>query len=102
MAIYGYARVSTTDQGLTVQIDALKAAGCTVIRAEKVTGTTTAGRDELATLLDFVREGDVLMVAHRSPGEECGGPTGHREALAKQGRIPQGHRATDRHEHASR
>jgi hypothetical protein len=41
---------------------ALKAAGCTVIRAEKVTGTTTAGREELATLLDFVREGDVLMV----------------------------------------
>jgi DNA invertase Pin-like site-specific DNA recombinase len=62
MAIYGYARVSTTDQDLTVQRDALAAAGCTVIRAEKVTGTSTQGRAELATLLDFIRAGDVLMV----------------------------------------
>jgi DNA invertase Pin-like site-specific DNA recombinase len=62
MAMYGYARVSTTDQDLTVQLEALKAAGCTVIRAEKVTGTTTTGREELATLLDFLRTGDVLMV----------------------------------------
>ena len=52
MAMYGYARVSTTDQDLTVQLDALKAAGHTIIRAEKVTGTTAAGREELATLLD--------------------------------------------------
>jgi DNA invertase Pin-like site-specific DNA recombinase len=62
MATYGYARVSTTDQDLTVQMEALKAAGCTVIRAEKVTGTTTAGRQELATLLDFMRQGDTLTV----------------------------------------
>lgn len=62
MALYGYARVSTTDQDLTLQQQALTAAGCTVIRAEKVTGTSTAGRVELQTLLEFLRAGDVLMV----------------------------------------
>ena len=62
MATYGYARVSTTDQDLSVQLGALKAAGCDVIRAEKVTGTTTEGRAELATLLEFIRPGDVLVV----------------------------------------
>ena len=62
MAQYGYARVSTTDQDLTVQIEALKAAGCVVIRSEKVTGTTTTGRTELATILDFIQPGDVLVV----------------------------------------
>jgi DNA invertase Pin-like site-specific DNA recombinase len=62
MATYGYARVSTTDQDLTVQLEALRQAGCIVIRAEKVTGTTTEGRAELRVLLDFIREGDVLMV----------------------------------------
>ncbi|RYF51893.1 MAG: recombinase family protein [Cytophagaceae bacterium] len=58
----GYARVSTTDQDLTLQIEALKAAGCTVIRTEKRSGTTTEGRTELATILDFIRAGDVLAV----------------------------------------
>ncbi len=62
MAIYGYARVSTTDQDLTIQRDALTAAGCETIRAEKVSGTSTQGREELATLLDFLREGDTLVV----------------------------------------
>src|SRR6202035_4993222 len=40
----------------------LKAAGCDVIRAEKRSGTATAGRDELRTVLDVLRRGDVLMV----------------------------------------
>ena len=62
MSLYGYARVSTTDQDLGLQQAALKAAGCKVIRAEKVTGTTREGRTELATLLDFVRAGDTLVV----------------------------------------
>ena len=35
MAIYGYGRVSTLDQDLTLQRQALKAAGCSIIRAEK-------------------------------------------------------------------
>jgi DNA invertase Pin-like site-specific DNA recombinase len=62
MTIIGYARVSTSDQDLSIQQTALKAAGCEVIRAEKRSGTTTKGLDELKTILDFLREGDVLMV----------------------------------------
>ena len=62
MARYGYARVSTTDQDLTIQVIKLKEAGCEVIRQEKVTGTTRDGRSELRTLLDFIRPGDILMV----------------------------------------
>src|ERR1700680_4831854 len=62
MTVIGYARVSTTDQDLTIQQTALKAAGCGVIRAEKRSGTTTDGRAELQTVLDFLRKGDVLIV----------------------------------------
>lgn len=62
MTVYGYARVSTTDQDLTIQEDALKAAGCEIIRAEKASGTSRKGRSELDTLVEFLREGDVLMV----------------------------------------
>lgn len=58
----GYARVSTTDQDCAIQIEALKAAGCTVIRSEQVTGTSTEDRKELATILDFIREEDELVV----------------------------------------
>jgi DNA invertase Pin-like site-specific DNA recombinase len=62
MTIIGYARVSTTDQDLDIQVATLKREGCTVIRAEKRSGTSTQGRDELRTVLDFLGEGDVLMV----------------------------------------
>jgi DNA invertase Pin-like site-specific DNA recombinase len=62
MPIYGYARVSTLEQDLTLQQDALKAAGCSVIRAEKASGTRRDGRTELQVLLDFLQPGDVLMV----------------------------------------
>ena len=59
--IVGYARVSTTDQSLEVQIAALKAAGCDKVFGEKVSGTTT-NRPQLQQALEFVREGDVLLV----------------------------------------
>jgi DNA invertase Pin-like site-specific DNA recombinase len=62
MPVIGYARVSTTDQNLELQENALRAAGCDLIRSEKRSGTTTAGRDELRTVLEFLRGGDVLMV----------------------------------------
>jgi DNA invertase Pin-like site-specific DNA recombinase len=62
MASYGYARVSTLDQDLTVQRWALRAAGCSVIRAEKKSGNRRDGRTELQVLLDFVQPGDTLIV----------------------------------------
>jgi DNA invertase Pin-like site-specific DNA recombinase len=62
MAIYGYARVSTDDQDTTVQREALTAAGCEVIREEKVSGGSREGRKELETLLAFMRPGDTLIV----------------------------------------
>ncbi|MBS3951806.1 MAG: recombinase family protein, partial [Methylomicrobium sp.] len=62
MALYGYARVSTNDQDFTLQEQALRAAGCEVIRAEKVTGTSRTDRTELQVLLDFLRRGDTLVV----------------------------------------
>src|SRR5690348_11141307 len=62
MPLYGYARVSTLDQDLSIQRTALKAAGCGVIRAEKASGTRRDGRTELQVLLDFLRAGDTLVV----------------------------------------
>lgn len=62
MTTIGYARVSTTDQDLSIQIAALKAAGCDVVRSEKVSGTSLTGRAELNTVMDFLRKGDVLTV----------------------------------------
>jgi hypothetical protein len=64
MTTIGYARVSTTDQDLDIQVAALKREGCTTIRSEKRSGTSTANREELRTVLDFLRKGDVLMVTH--------------------------------------
>lgn len=59
---YGYGRVSTDDQDCSIQEAALYAAGCDIVRSEKMSGTTTEGRKELETLLDFTRSGDTLMV----------------------------------------
>ena len=59
---YGYARVSTSDQDLEIQRTALMTAGCDVVREEKVSGTSLKGRSELSTLLEFLREGDELVV----------------------------------------
>lgn len=62
MSLIGYARVSTDDQDCAIQEATLKAAGCKVIRSEKRSGTTMKGRDELATVLSFLRSGDILVV----------------------------------------
>jgi DNA invertase Pin-like site-specific DNA recombinase len=60
--IHGYARVSTTDQDLTVQREALRRAGCDVVHEEKRSGSTREGRAALAALLTSLHRGDVLIV----------------------------------------
>ncbi|MGA7324774.1 MAG: recombinase family protein [Rhodomicrobium sp.] len=60
--VYGYARVSTTDQDLSIQEAALEAAGCMTIFAEKKSATRRDGRTELQVLLECVREGDTVIV----------------------------------------
>jgi DNA invertase Pin-like site-specific DNA recombinase len=61
MAAIGYARVSTTDQDLALQLDALAKAGCTRVFEDKASGAK-ADRPGLAAALGFVREGDILTV----------------------------------------
>ncbi len=58
----GYARVSTVDQNLDAQIAALEAAGCTMIRTENRDGATLTGRRELGIILDFIHQGETLVV----------------------------------------
>lgn len=62
MALIGYARVSSSGQSLDVQTEQLRAAGCEKVFAEKQSGLSEEGRDQLALALDYVRDGDVLMV----------------------------------------
>ncbi|WP_107675121.1 recombinase family protein [Agrobacterium sp. LAD9] len=62
MTTYGYARVSTNEQDLTIQREALLKAGCELVREEKRSGTTVEGREELDTLMSFMRAGDTIMV----------------------------------------
>jgi DNA invertase Pin-like site-specific DNA recombinase len=57
----GYARVSTEDQRLALQLEALKDAGCKRVFREKVTGTLR-DRPELNRMLDQLREGDIVTV----------------------------------------
>jgi DNA invertase Pin-like site-specific DNA recombinase len=62
MAKYGYARVSSLSQSTDIQVDALNKAGCDMVRTEKMSGKTTAGRTELTTIIEFMRKGDSLCV----------------------------------------
>lgn len=62
MTRIGYARVSTADQDLKVQIAKLEGEGCSIVRSEKMSGASRDGRLELATVLQFLRPGDELVV----------------------------------------
>jgi DNA invertase Pin-like site-specific DNA recombinase len=59
--LIGYARVSTQDQNLDLQIEALTKAGCTKIFDDKISGSR-AERPGLSALLEMLREGDTLVV----------------------------------------
>ncbi|EJW10919.1 Resolvase [Rhodovulum sp. PH10] len=59
--LIGYARVSTIDQNLALQRDALTEAGCEQIFTEQLSGAVT-DRPELAAALQFARKGDTLVV----------------------------------------
>ena len=60
--LFGYARVSTTDQDLTVQRDALAKAGVATVFEEQKSGTKLDGRTELQKLLSVLGPGDNLVV----------------------------------------
>jgi DNA invertase Pin-like site-specific DNA recombinase len=59
--LVGYAQVSTQDQPPALQLDALKAAGCERVFQEKASGAQR-DRPELAAALDYMRDGDTLVV----------------------------------------
>ncbi len=64
MMLIGYARTSTLDQkaGLDAQIEELRAADCDKLFEEQVSSVDVAARHKLADALDFIREGDTLVV----------------------------------------
>lgn len=58
----GYARVSSSDQDLSLQIEQLKKEGCKRIFSEKKSGSNIKERLQLQYMLDFVRDGDIVVV----------------------------------------
>jgi DNA invertase Pin-like site-specific DNA recombinase len=61
MSVIGYARVSTADQDLSAQLDALRKAGARVVYREKISGAR-ADRPQLAKLMKGISKGDVVVV----------------------------------------
>ena len=59
--LVGYARVSTQEQDLALQLDALRAAGCDKVYEEKASGAQRE-RPELKAALGYMRQGDTLVV----------------------------------------
>ena len=62
--LIGYARTSTLDQkaGIEAQVRDLQAVGCERLFLEQVSAVDVANREQLAIALDFIREGDALVV----------------------------------------
>lgn len=61
LANVGYARVSTQDQDLSLQLDALAVAGCGKVFEDRASGTR-ADLPGLKAALDYVRDGEGLVV----------------------------------------
>ena len=62
LMLIGYARCSTVDQSLEIQIEALKKVGCQKIYEEKISGATTV-RKELQKMMKRLERDDTLVVA---------------------------------------
>lgn len=62
MSKIGYARVSTSEQDVSIQVERLRAAGCTIIRSEVASGVSRDGRGELDTILQFIHAGEEFVV----------------------------------------
>ena len=62
MATVGYARVSTSKQSLDIQLSALEKANCKKIFSEKASGNTKKRREKLQECLNYLREGDTLVI----------------------------------------
>jgi Site-specific recombinases, DNA invertase Pin homologs len=62
MAVIGYARVSSVGQSLEVQREALLGAECDKVFEEKKSGRKASDREQLGLALDYLREGDTLIV----------------------------------------
>lgn len=62
MALIGYARVSSIQQDLTEQIDALKNYGCEKIFSGKHSGKAKENQEQLDKMMNYVREGDTVVV----------------------------------------
>lgn len=60
--VIGYARCSSSSQSLDVQLEKLKAAGCSRVFSEKLSGREADNRPELQRCLEYVREGDILVI----------------------------------------
>jgi len=63
MEIVGYARVSSVGQSLDVQLEKLAKASCSKVYKEKRSGRQAENRPQLQAALEYVREGDVLVVS---------------------------------------
>lgn len=62
MTTVGYARVSSSSQNLDLQLEQLADAGCEKVFSEKIIGTSRNERKALAECLEWLREGDTLVV----------------------------------------
>ena len=102
MATIGYARVSSTDQDLAIQEEALRAAGCTIIRSEKRSGTKMEGRDQLQTILDFIHTGDVLTVTKLDRLARSVGDLMRIVSARREGRLAAGAECPHRHQQCER
>ena len=60
--LYGYARVSSDDQDLTIQREQLVRHGCDVVLLEKASGKSREGRRELEKIMSVIGKGDALVV----------------------------------------